>query len=60
MTWIFSKLWGWSVDAVICLVLFLTLSGVYLWFMIEGERKVGLALMAGGVTCFAAIVAGFF
>ena len=60
VTWIFSKLWGWSVDAVVCLVLFLTLSGVYLWALIKAERKTGLALLAGGVACFGAIVRQFF
>lgn len=58
VTWIFSKLWGWSVDAVICLVLFLTLSGVYLWFLMKAERKIGLVLMAGGAVCFVAAVMG--
>ena len=60
VNWIFSKLWGWSVDVVICLVLFLTLSGVYLWLLIKGERKIGIVLLVGGVACFAAVVQGFF
>jgi hypothetical protein len=60
VTWIFSKLWGWSVDAVVCLLLFLTLSGIYLWLLLRAERKIGLTLLAAGVACFAAIVTGFF
>ena len=59
-SWIFGKLWGWSVDAVVCLTLFLTLSGIYLWSMLRAERKTGLAMLAGGVACFAVIVAGFY
>ena len=60
VTWIFSKLWGWSVDAAVCLILFVSLSGVYLWFMLKAERKAGLALLAAGALSFTAIVAAFF
>jgi hypothetical protein len=60
VNWIFSKLWGWSVDAVVCLVLFLTLSGIYLWYMIRAERKVGLAIFAGGAVLFTVLTAAFF
>ncbi len=60
VSWIFSKLWGWSIDGVVCLVLFLTLSGVYLWLMIKAERKIGIALLAGGAASFITAVLAFF
>jgi hypothetical protein len=60
VNWFFSKLWGWSVDAVICFILFLTLSGVYLWTLIRAERKIGLTLLAAGAVSFVSIVTAFF
>ena len=45
-------------DATIYLLLFITLSGVYLWWAIKAERRTGLALIsAGAITLFGLIFA---
>jgi hypothetical protein len=45
-------------DATIYLLLFISLSGVYLWWAIKAERRIGLALLgAGAVTFFGLIFA---
>lgn len=41
-------LWSWLADATVCLLLFVTLSGVYLWYMLRSERRVGIVLLAAG------------
>ena len=60
LNWFFSKLWGWSIDAVVCLLLFITISGVYMWALIKAERKTGLTMLGAGSVSFVLIVSGFF
>jgi hypothetical protein len=56
--WIFTRLWGWLADATVALVLFLSISGVYLWIFLKAERKPGITFMIAGVlSCAAAIYA---
>jgi hypothetical protein len=45
------RAWRGLADASAYLLLFLTVSGIYLWVAIKAERRIGLALiLAGGVT----------
>jgi hypothetical protein len=44
----YMRAWRWLADATVYLVLFLTLSGVYLWAVLRAERRIGLALIAAG------------
>jgi len=60
INWFFSKLWGWSMDAFVCMLLFLTISGVYMWALIKAERKAGLGMLGGGGVAFIFIMVGFF
>ena len=51
---------GWRVlaDATAYAVLFLTVSGIYMWAVLRAERRVGLALMlAGAVSVFGLVYA---
>jgi hypothetical protein len=43
-------------DTVVCLLLFLSVSGVYLWAVIKAERRIGLVLLAAGAVSFFGIV----
>ena len=52
----FMRFWKWFADATVCLILFLTVSGVYLWVALRAERRVGLGLIAAGAFSFAGIV----
>ena len=49
--------WAAAADTAVYGVLFLTVSGIYLWWMIRSERKTGGWLLAGGALTVAALVA---
>jgi hypothetical protein len=54
--WISTEIWRWFADATIYLTLFLSVSGIYLWWVLKAERRIGLALVsAGTLTLFALI-----
>ena len=53
---LFMRLWKWFADATVYLILFLTVSGVYLWTALRAERRIGLGLIAAGAFSFAGIV----
>lgn len=56
--WVGTTAWRVLADATIYLLLFISLSGVYLWWAIKAERRIGLALLgAGAVTFFGLILA---
>lgn len=56
--WIGTQAWRVLADATIYLLLFISMSGVYLWWAIKAERRIGLALLSvGGVTFFGLILA---
>jgi hypothetical protein len=46
------RIWRWLADGTVYIVMFLTLSGVYLWAVLRAERRVGLALIAAGAVSF--------
>lgn len=54
--WFWTRAWQWLADATVYLMLFLSLSGVYLWAVIRSERKIGLVLLLAGAVSFAGIV----
>lgn len=47
--WVGIQAWRWFADATIYLLLFISLSGIYLWWTIKAERRIGLTLAAGGI-----------
>lgn len=48
--------WAVLADATIYLLLFATISGIYLWLLLKSERKAGLAFLGLGVVSFTAAV----
>ncbi len=56
MNWLPMLIWRWFADATVYLTFFLTLSGIYLWFALRAERRIGAALLAAGALSFAGIV----
>ena len=48
--------WAVLADATIYLLLFATVSGIYLWLLLKSERKAGLAFLGLGVLSFTASV----
>lgn len=55
MNWFFMKAWRWSADATVYLILFISISGVYLWYVLRSERAVGLTLLVVGAGLFFAM-----
>jgi len=51
--WVVTQAWRWLADATIYLVLFISISGIYLWWTIRAERVAGLMLLSAGfITVF--------
>ena len=45
----FMKVWRYFVDATVYSVLFLTLSGIFLWYFLQSERKLGIYAAGIGI-----------
>lgn len=54
--WIGTVLWRVFADATIYLLLFISVTGVYLWWAIKAERRIGFTLLAGGAATFAGLI----
>lgn len=54
--WIYTQIWRWFADATVYLMLFISLSGIYLWAVLRVERRIGLTLLAGGAFSFFGLV----
>jgi hypothetical protein len=52
MNWFPMRLWLWLADATVYLLLFVTVSGVWLWYVIRSERRIGWVLLATGAASF--------
>src|SRR4029077_12497426 len=52
MNWFYMKAWRWLADTTAYLVLFISVSGIYLWYVLRAERKVGLILLFAGALSF--------
>ena len=52
MNWIWMKAWAWFADATVYLTLFISVSGIYLWYVLRAERKVGFVLLGAGAVSF--------
>ncbi len=54
--WAVTKFWGWLADSVVYLTLFLTVSGIYLWWLLKAERKTGLIIIGAGGLSFILLI----
>ena len=54
--WLLTRVWKYSVDTFVYLLLLLSASGVYLWFTLQAERKAGLVVLASGAVSLLAIL----
>jgi hypothetical protein len=50
------RAWRVVADATTYLVLFITVSGIYLWVALKAERRVGLLLLLAGAVTFCGLV----
>ena len=53
---LYMRIWGIAADGTVYVVLFLTISGVYLWLALRAERRIGLMLLLAGAASFFALV----
>ena len=56
--WFWTRVWRWLADGMVYLTLFISATGVYLWFAIKAERRIGLALLGAGTASLCALVYG--
>ncbi|MBI5383460.1 MAG: PepSY-associated TM helix domain-containing protein [Verrucomicrobia bacterium] len=54
--WIYNVFWAVFADATVWGMLFLTVTGLYLWWVLKAERAVGFVLLVAGVASFALLV----
>ena len=52
MNWFYMRAWRWLADATVYLILFISVSGVYLWYVLRAERAVGIILLFAGALSF--------
>ncbi len=55
MNWPWMRLWFWLADATVYFVLFITVSGLYLWYILRSQRKIGITLILLGSASFLAL-----
>jgi hypothetical protein len=53
-----DAVWRWLSDGTVYLLLFISGSGLYLWFAIKAERRIGLGLIAAGALSFSTLLYG--
>ncbi|MEP6917797.1 MAG: PepSY-associated TM helix domain-containing protein [Acidobacteriota bacterium] len=54
--WFWTRAWGWLADTTIYLTLFISISGLYLWYAIKAERIAGLWLLGAGAASYLGIM----
>ena len=54
--WFHTHVWQWMADATVYLLLFISVSGIYLWRVIKAERKIGLLLLGAGAPSFMGVI----
>ena len=48
MNWLYMRAWRWMADATVYLILFISVSGIYLWYVLRAERPLGFILLVAG------------
>ena len=54
--WVFTRIWGVFADGTVYLLLFVTVTGIFICFLVKSERLRGLAFFAAGCICFVAVL----
>jgi hypothetical protein len=54
--WIGTRVWHRFADATIYLTLFISVSGIYLWWALKAERRIGLTLLGLGAVTFVGLI----
>jgi hypothetical protein len=56
--WFWTRVWRWLADGTVYLTLFISATGLYLWFTIKADRRIGLALLGAGTVSLCALLYG--
>jgi hypothetical protein len=48
--------WRWLADATVYILLFVTVSGIYLWAVLKAERVIGLSMLVAGVLSLGGLI----
>src|SRR5207249_10424121 len=56
MNWFYMRAWRWMADATVYLILFISVSGIYLWYVLRAERSLGVILLFTGALSFFGMV----
>jgi hypothetical protein len=56
MNWFPMLAWRGLADATVYLLLFISISGIYLWTALRSERRVGITMIIAGAVCFFGMV----
>ena len=56
--WFWTRVWRWLADGTVYLLLFISATGLYLWFAIKSERRIGFALLGAGAVSFFGLLYG--
>jgi hypothetical protein len=56
MNWFYMRAWRWMADATVYLILFISVSGIYLWYVLRAERSLGFILLFAGALSFFGMV----
>ena len=54
--WVYMSWWAVTTDAIVYGILFLTLTGLFLWWKFKGERMVGWTLIGSGAATLLILV----
>jgi hypothetical protein len=54
--WRWTRAWRWLADATIYLTMFISVSGIYLWYALRAERRVGLILLTAGAVSLSGLL----
>lgn len=52
VNWYPALVWRWLADSTCYLLFFITISGIYMWFVLRSERRIGIVLLAAGMVSF--------
>jgi len=50
--WFYTRLWKWLSDSTVYLLIFVSISGIYMWYMLKSERKIGFIVLGLGCIVF--------
>lgn len=54
--WVGTRIWRVLADTTIYMLLFITITGVYLWWALKAERRVGLMFLGAGAVTMVGLI----